>query len=94
MRTHARKNRTAQQITAATAARPGQAFSGLSQVGGSILHLQRTIGNQAVQSMMTQANAEATDATQFSQGFSGIPIHGRSPIGVKSLADGNGTSTN
>ena len=57
MRTLAQKSKAVQQTTAAKSTVPGQAHFGQSRDVNSILHLQRTIGNQAVQRML-KSNAE------------------------------------
>jgi outer membrane protein OmpA-like peptidoglycan-associated protein len=61
MRTFAQKPITPQRTSSAKSTRRGPAQFGQSQEGKSILYLQRTIGNQAVQEML-QANAEELKA--------------------------------
>lgn len=73
MRTFAQTPKAARQIPAARSARPGRGRVGQSPVVGSILHLQRTSGNQAVQRML-QARAGAFDP---------IPGQARSPASLQ-----------
>ncbi len=81
MRAFAQKPKAALQTTSTKSAIPGRAHFGQSPEVRSILHLQRTIGNQAVQWMM-QTHAEDLNAAltgraslQFGHDFSEIPIH-------------------
>ena len=55
MRSFAQKQKLTQKAKSASSARPGRAFSEQSHEISSILHLQHTIGNQAVQRLI-QAN--------------------------------------
>lgn len=57
MHTFAQKSRATQQATSAKSIIPGRAHLGQNRGVSSILHLQRTIGNQAVQRLL-QNNAE------------------------------------
>ena len=75
------KQKPSQEAKSASSARPGRAFSGQSREVSSILHLQRTIGNQAAQRLL-QANAEefkagpaTTSSTRFAHDFSRILLH-------------------
>ncbi len=52
MRTFAQKPKATQQTTSAKSTIPGRAHFGQSREVNSILHLQRTIGNQAVQRVL------------------------------------------
>ena len=81
MRTFAQKPKAPQQATPAKSTVPGRAHFRQSHEVNSILHLQRTIGNQAVQRLL-QANAEelkagltGTAPPRFWNDFSRIPIH-------------------
>src|SRR5918999_1312641 len=81
MRTFAQKPKATQQTTSAKSTIPGRAHFGQSHEVNPILHLQRTIGNQAVQRML-QTNAEelkagltGTASLRFGHDFSRIPIH-------------------
>jgi hypothetical protein len=83
MRTFAQKQKTAQATKSASSARPGKVFSGQSREVSIILHLQRTIGNQAVQRLL-QASAEdlnvesaTTTSTRFAYDFSPIPLRAK-----------------
>ena len=80
MHTFAQKPKATQQTTPAKSTMPGRHF-GQSPEVRSILHLQRTIGNQAVQRML-QTDAEESEADltrpashRFEHDFSRIPIH-------------------
>ena len=81
MRTFAQKPKATQHTTSAKSTIPGRAHFGQSREVSSILHLQRAIGNQAVQRLL-QSNAEeletgsaTTTSTRFGRNFSTIPLH-------------------
>jgi hypothetical protein len=81
MRTFAQKPKAPQQAKPAKPTIRGRAHFGQTHEVNSILHLQRTIGNQAVLRLL-QANAEerntgsaTTASTRFAHDFSRIPIH-------------------
>jgi hypothetical protein len=81
MRTFAQKQNQPQKPVSSNAARSHTATPGLHHRTDLILHLQRTIGNQAMQRML-QTNAEelkagVTDTTssRFGHDFGRIPIH-------------------
>ena len=80
MHTFAQKPKATQQTTPAKSTMPGRHF-GQSPEVRSILHLQRTIGNQALQRMLrTDAEEPEADLTRpaslrFGHVFSRIPIH-------------------
>lgn len=81
MRTFAQKPKATQQIKSAKTTIPGRAHFGQSPEVRSILHLQRTIGNQAVQRML-QADTEQPKvgltgpaSPRFGHDFSRIPLH-------------------
>lgn len=80
MRTFAHKPKATQQTKAAKSTKAGRAFSGQSHDVDSILHLQRTIGNQAVQQLLQtnaeelQVNSVAPASPRFAHDFSGIPL--------------------
>jgi len=81
MRTFVQKPKAPQQAKPAKPTIRGRAHFEQSHDVNSILHLQRTIGNQAVQRLV-QANAEelhrgsaTTASTRFAHDFSRIPIH-------------------
>ncbi len=88
MRTFAQKPKATQQITPAKTTKPGRAKFGQRREVNSVLHLQHTIGNQAVL-RLHQANAEefqagsaTTASTRFGHDFSRIPIFNSSPVQV------------
>jgi hypothetical protein len=84
MRTFAQKPKATQQTTPSKSTIPGRAYFGQSRERelDSILHLQRTIGNQAVRRLL-EANSEnikgqdssITAIARFGHDFSRIPIH-------------------
>ena len=81
MQTFAQKPKAPQQATPAKSTIRGRAHFGQSHEVNSILHLQATIGNQAVLRLL-QANAEelkagltGTAPPRFWHDFSRIPIH-------------------
>jgi hypothetical protein len=81
MRTFAQKQKAAQQTTSAKSAIPGRTHFGQSREVSAILHLQRTIGNQAVQRLL-QASAEEHEeglftrtSPRFAHDFSRIRVH-------------------
>jgi hypothetical protein len=89
MRTFAQKPKAAQQTMSAKSRIPGRAHFGQSREVNSILHLQRTIGNQAVQRML-QTNAEelegelaSTALPRFAHDFNQIPLHPKLPANIQ-----------
>lgn len=86
MRTFSPEPKANQQTTSAKSTTPSRARFGQSPEVNSILHLQRTIGNQAAQRML-QTHAEKPNAgttalsPRFGHDFSRISIHS-SPTGV------------
>lgn len=81
MRTFAQKPKATQQTTSAKSTISGRAHFGQSREVNSILHMQRTIGNQAVQRIL-QTNAEEPKAgltdtalPHFGRDLSRIPMH-------------------
>ncbi len=81
MRTFTQKPKAVQQSESAKSLMPDRALSGQNLAASFSIHLQRTIGNQAVQQLL-QAKAEdfkASPASSTSTGltydFSRIPIH-------------------
>ena len=90
MRTFAQKQKTTEQTSSTKTTIPHwkQHLCQSSEVR-SILHLQRTIGNQAVQ-RLPQANAEerntasaTTPSTRFAHDFSQVPIHPKAPTTIQ-----------
>lgn len=71
MRTFARQSKTSQQTESPKSTKPGRTHFGQSREVGSILHLQRTIGNQAVQRLL-QAKAEALEARSTGHAWPGL----------------------
>jgi hypothetical protein len=86
MRTMAQKPKATQQTTSAKSAIPGRAHSGHGSALHSILHLQRTIGNQAVQRLLeahaaaVEVNSTTTDIARSGHDFSRIPISAEVPM--------------
>ncbi len=81
MRTFAEKPKATQQATSRKTTVPTRSYWGHSHEVNSILHLQRRIGNHAVQRLL-QSNAEErntiltdTPSPLFGHDFSRIPIH-------------------
>lgn len=89
MRTFALKQKPTQEAKSVSSARRGWAFSGQSHDVRSILHLQRTIGNQAVQRMLQadgkklEAGSASSAPTSFVHYFSRIPIFSTSTVRVQ-----------
>lgn len=87
MRTFAQKPKAPQQTTSAKCAIAGRAHFGIGCDVNSILHLQRTIGNQAVQRMMQthdeglNAGLASTTSAHFGYDFCRIPIQSPTPTG-------------
>ncbi len=81
MRTFAHKQNPTQEAKSTSSARAGGALSGQSHEVKAILHLQRTIGNQAVQRLMhvNAENPEVGSGTSakacLAHDFSQIPLH-------------------
>ena len=81
MRTFAQKPKATHQVTPANSTIPRQTHFGRSHGVNSILHLQRTIGNQAAQRMLKtdieEPKAELTDTALplFSHDFGRIPVY-------------------
>src|SRR5213082_2100667 len=89
MHTFVQKPKATQQTTSAKSTIPGRTHLGQSHEVNSILYLQRTIGNQAVQRML-QTDAEEPEARsiaaaspRFVHDFSCIPVHSSAPIGIQ-----------
>lgn len=81
MRTFAQQPKAAQQTTSAKTTMPDRARFGSSREVNSILHLPRTVANQAVRRML-ETNTEngkgdltTTKIARFGHDFSRIPIH-------------------
>jgi hypothetical protein len=89
VRTFMQKPKPTQQTMSAKSTISGRAHFEQSRKVDSMLHLQHTIGNQAVQQMM-QTNAEeleeglaSTILPRFAHDFSQIPVHPKSPAYVQ-----------
>lgn len=89
MRTFAQGQKPTQQIKSASPKAQNAVFAGQSHQVRSILHLQRTIGNQTVQQLpQAQSNDREVGPTcqataRFAHDFSRIPVHPKSPIKVQ-----------
>lgn len=89
MRTFAQKQNRPQKPVSSSLARPNKALLGPTHREYPFLHLQRTIGNQAVLRML-QTNAEQfevglthTASPRLAPDFSQIPLHSKSPIKIQ-----------
>jgi Domain of unknown function (DUF4157) len=86
MRTFAQKPKAPQQATTAKPTTPGRAHFGQSHEVNSILHLQRTIGNQAVQQLLgantvdVEGDSTTTKIARFGHDFSRIPAYAKVPV--------------
>ena len=86
MRTFAQKPKATQQTTSAKSSIPGRAHFGQSREVNSILHLQRTIGNQAVQRLLeantgdVEGDSTTTKIARFGHDFSRIPVYAKVPV--------------
>lgn len=88
MRTFVQKPNVTQQTISAKSTIPDRTHLGQSHEINSLLHLQRTIGNQAVQHLLeantrdVKGDATTTEIARFGYDFGRIPIHspGRSPV--------------
>lgn len=85
MRTYTQKQKTTQKGGSASPARASKAFLSQNRKVGTIHHLQRMIGNQAVQRLL-HANGEKREyssltgaSSRFAHDFSQIPVYSRPP---------------
>jgi hypothetical protein len=84
MRTFTEKPKEPQQGTSAKPTLPSRTHRRQSYAVNSIFHLQRTIGNQAVQRLLEhkaeelKARSATTISTRFAHDLSQIPVHHRS----------------
>lgn len=82
MRTFTQKPKASQQTTSAKSTLPARTHFGQSREVTSFLHLQRTIGNQAVQRLLQTGAGELGEASsslaspRFGHDFSRIPVNG------------------
>ncbi len=89
MRTFAQTQNQPQKQVSSSFARSNTAILGPKRHANPLLHLQRTIGNQAVQWML-QTHAEelevgsiSTAASRFAHDFSRIPVYPKTPIRIQ-----------
>jgi hypothetical protein len=76
MRTFAQKQNQPQKPVSSNLARPNMATLGPDHSEHPTLHLQRTIGNQAVQRMLqTHPGLSGTASPHFGHDFSRVPVH-------------------
>jgi hypothetical protein len=81
MRTFAQKPKATQQTTSSKSTKPGRALLGQSRDVQSILHLQRTIGNQGVLRLLQteteniNTTSASSTSTGFTHDFSRIPVY-------------------
>lgn len=95
MRTLAQKPRASQQITPVNTAKPDRAKFGQSHE--SSFHLQRKIGDQAVQLLQAkteelETNSAATASPPFAHDFSQIPVYPKANTNDIRLIARNGTA--
>ena len=89
MRTFAQKPKATQQNTSAKSPMPDRTHLGQSREVNSILYLQRTIGNQAVQKLLQaepdghEAVSDATASGRFGHDFSQIPVHAKASVKIQ-----------
>src|SRR6266511_5078813 len=95
MKVYAQKqNQPQQQVSSALPRSSAQSLAA-GPIANSIMNLQRTIGDQAVQGML-HANAEGLDAgsdtvatTRFAHDFSRIPVHSKAPVKLQAKLNVN-----
>lgn len=81
MHTFAQKSKTPQKTESDRSTKPNRIHFGQSREVSSIIHLQRTIGNQAIQRLLEVGTKDVTDEEStseiigFGHDFSRIPIH-------------------
>lgn len=89
MRTFAQKQDQPREQVSSSFARSNTAILGTNHHANLLLHLQHTIGNQAVQQMRQTHSEElevgstSTAASRFAHDFSRIPLHSKSPVGIQ-----------
>lgn len=88
MRTFAQKPKAGLQTSSTKPTIPGRVHFGHSHDLKSILHLQRTIGNQAVQRLLgataTNVNGDSVaEIARFGHDFSRIPVYATTPIRIQ-----------
>src|SRR5574337_321777 len=89
MHTFAQKQNSTQRTKSAGSTTHGKTSFVQNHEAHSILHLQRTVGNQAVRRLL-RANAEklevgsaTTVTTRFAHDFSQIPVYTNAPVRVQ-----------
>lgn len=96
MRTFAQKPKATKQTTSSRFTIPGRAHLGQSRKVNSILQLQRTIGNQAVQRLLktdkgsVNKSQTTTETASLGHDFSGKPVN--TPAALMSFNNGGGHS--
>lgn len=88
MHTFAQKPKAPQQATPATSTLSGRAHFGQSRDVNSIVHLQRTMGNQTERLLEDkpeglEAHSDASAPSRFGHDFSRIPIHTEAPLKIQ-----------
>jgi hypothetical protein len=89
MHTFAQKTKATQQTMFAKSTIPGRAHIGQSPDVRAILHLQRTIGNRAVQRLLQarpdglEAISSSKELTRFADDFNQKPVHAKSPASAQ-----------
>jgi hypothetical protein len=89
MRTFAQKQNSTQEAKFTSSARPGRALSGQSHKVKTTIHLQRTIGNQAVQRLI-HVNAENLEVgsgtsakARLAHDLSRISVYAKAPLKIQ-----------
>ena len=89
MRTFAQEQNQPQQRVSSGITRLSTAAPPPGQQAHPILHLQRTLGNQAVPRLLQakpedlEARSSTKEVTRFAHDFSQIPVHTKSPVSVQ-----------
>jgi hypothetical protein len=100
MRTFAQKPKATQQTTSSKSAKPSRAFLSQSRDVQSILHLQRTIGNQAVLRLLQtateklDASSESSASTRSTHDFSHIRVQANALRNIQSKPTVNPLNSN
>lgn len=93
MRTFSQKQNTTRAGKSENSAMPGRVISGQSSKVQSILHLQRTVGNEAVlrllQSEPEVTGADFTATTSGRHDFTHIPVNAQEPVRTPPKAGAN-----
>jgi len=88
LHTFAQKPKASQQATRATSTLSGRAHFGQSRDVNSMVHIQRTIGNQTERLLEDQldgleAHSDTSASSRFGHDFSRIPIHTEAPLKIQ-----------